>query len=100
MGDQPPRPFPVIVGVPRSGTTLLRFMLDAHPDIAIPPETGFLSELARLSGERSPDPGALVALMTDYPPGAPAWPDFGVDDLEAALQAFRDRERKFGAISE
>lgn len=26
----------------RSGTTLLRLMLDAHPDLAIPPETGFL----------------------------------------------------------
>jgi hypothetical protein len=35
---------PIIIGVPRSGTTLLRFMLDAHPDLAIPPETGFLSE--------------------------------------------------------
>ncbi len=28
------------------------------------------------------------------------WPDFHVGDLEAALQAYRDRERKFGAISE
>jgi len=36
-------PMPIIVGSPRSGTTLLRFMLDAHPDMAIPPETGFLS---------------------------------------------------------
>ena len=34
---------PVIVGAPGSGTTLLRFMLDAHPDLAIPPETGFLT---------------------------------------------------------
>jgi hypothetical protein len=33
---------PVIVGVPRSGTTLLRFMLDAHPILAIPPEATFL----------------------------------------------------------
>lgn len=35
-------PAPFIVGVPRSGTTLLRFMLDAHPDVAIPQETHFL----------------------------------------------------------
>lgn len=34
--------FPHIVGVPRSGTTLLRLMLDAHPDMAIPPETHFI----------------------------------------------------------
>ena len=39
----PPAPF--IVGVPRSGTTLLRLMLDAHPQLAIPPETHFIPEL-------------------------------------------------------
>ncbi len=33
---------PFVIGSPRSGTTLLRFMLDAHPLLAIPPETGFL----------------------------------------------------------
>lgn len=31
-----------IVGCPRSGTTLLQQMLDAHPDIAIAPETFFI----------------------------------------------------------
>lgn len=30
-----------IVGAQRSGTTLLRLMLDAHPDVAIGPETAF-----------------------------------------------------------
>lgn len=34
---------PIIVfGCPRSGTTLLRVMLNAHPRIAIPPETRFM----------------------------------------------------------
>jgi hypothetical protein len=42
---------PVIVGVPRSGTTLLRVMLDAHPELAIPPETGFVLDACRLDGE-------------------------------------------------
>lgn len=32
-----------IVGMPRSGTTLLSKMLDAHPDIVISPETQFFS---------------------------------------------------------
>ena len=32
-----------IVGMPRSGTTLLRTLLSAHPAIAIPPETHFLN---------------------------------------------------------
>jgi hypothetical protein len=35
-------PMPIIVGVHRSGTTLLRMMLDSHPDLAIPPETHFI----------------------------------------------------------
>lgn len=32
----------LILGCPRSGTTLLRVMLNAHPRIAVPPETRFL----------------------------------------------------------
>src|SRR5207249_1389704 len=40
-------PFPFLVGTQRSGTTLLRSMLDSHPSIAIPPETWFLIPLAR-----------------------------------------------------
>jgi hypothetical protein len=38
MGD---RPF-FIVGYPRSGTTLVRFMLASHPEIWVPGETGFI----------------------------------------------------------
>jgi hypothetical protein len=40
-------PMPVIVSAHRSGTALLRLMLDAHPGLAIPPETGFLALCAR-----------------------------------------------------
>ncbi|MCA9663328.1 MAG: sulfotransferase, partial [Myxococcales bacterium] len=29
----------IVLGAPRSGTTLLRRLLDAHPNIACPPET-------------------------------------------------------------
>ena len=35
---------PIIVGVLRSGTTSLRLMLDAHQELAIPPETERLVE--------------------------------------------------------
>lgn len=38
-------PAPFVVGIARSGTTLLRLMLDAHPDLTIPPETHFLPRL-------------------------------------------------------
>ena len=38
-------PFVFIVGVPRSGTTLLRRIVDAHPDIAITKETHWVTQL-------------------------------------------------------
>lgn len=74
-------PFPVIVGAPRSGTTLLRFMLDSHPALAIPPETGFLPQAARL---RVPWllRQRLFHLATR---STPAWPDFHLDDSEFRL---------------
>ena len=40
-----PAPAPFVVGVGRSGTTLLRLMLDAHPELTIPAETQFVPEL-------------------------------------------------------
>src|SRR4051794_25851794 len=53
-------PFPIIVGCPRSGTTLVRNFLDTHPDMAVPPESHFLVALA---GQRSrwerPDGGTV-----------------------------------------
>jgi hypothetical protein len=43
----PERSFPFIVARGRSGTTLLRAMLDTHPDMAIPNESHFVVQLAR-----------------------------------------------------
>lgn len=40
-------PFIFAVGCARSGTTLLRVMLDRHPELAIPPESHFLIPLWR-----------------------------------------------------
>lgn len=39
-----------IVGCQRSGTTLLRLMLDSHPAISCGPETRFLDDLERITG--------------------------------------------------
>lgn len=65
-------PAPFIVGVSRSGTTLLRLMLDAHPALAIPPETHFLQVLL----ERPPaQADAFLSVVT----GAQTWPDFHLD---------------------
>jgi len=66
------RPAPFIVGVARSGTTLLRFMLDAHSELAIPPETGFLPNVAHLG------PDARDAFLSTVT-GFESWPDFHLD---------------------
>ena len=58
-----PDPF-FIVGNDRSGTTMLRMILDRGPDVAIPPESMFLTDLddAFARGEPS-DARAAAALM-------------------------------------
>jgi hypothetical protein len=40
------KPVPFIIGMARSGTTMLRLMLDAHPWLAIPPELDWAQGLA------------------------------------------------------
>ena len=45
MPERPP--FPFIVGSGRSGTTLLRLMLEQHPALAIPPESYFPISMRR-----------------------------------------------------
>ncbi len=45
-----PLPPGFIIGVYRSGTTLLRYVLDSHKNIAVPPETNFLNGAAGLWG--------------------------------------------------
>jgi hypothetical protein len=42
-----------IVGCQRSGTTLLRLMLDSHPNISCGPETRFLEGLSKVAEEAS-----------------------------------------------
>jgi Sulfotransferase family len=75
---------PVIVGVPRSGTTLLRMMIDAHPAVAIPPETGFLPALADLDPARDASREAWQIIT-----GFHTWPDFHLD--RSALRDTLDR---------
>ena len=77
-------PAPFVVGVNRSGTTLLRMMLDAHPDLTIPPETHFVPELIAAAEAKDPAPEALLATIT----GQREWGDFGLDEDEL-LERFR-----------
>lgn len=62
-------PFLFVVGSGRSGTTLARTMLDAHPDLAIPDETHFVPRLARHRRKYERDGGFDgAALLRDLEP--------------------------------
>jgi LPS sulfotransferase NodH len=54
----------VILGFPRSGTTLLTRLLDGHPDISAPPETGLLSAAGRFLRELTEVEGPPVGVLT------------------------------------
>ncbi len=69
---------PIIVGAPRSGTTLLRFMLDSHPQVAIPPETGFLAHRYQFKSEGNNLRREFFETITNYPPEMPGWVDFQI----------------------
>lgn len=71
-------PFPFIVGAPRSGTTLLRLMLDAHPALAIPPETGFLHLARELGWNSELRADEFVEQLSNFPRDSPTWPDFAL----------------------
>jgi hypothetical protein len=71
---------PFVVGAPRSGTTLLRLMLDAHPELAVPPETWFLRAAVGLRGRGTRLRDRLFELVTDFP----TW-----DDMHLSRREFR-----------
>jgi len=69
----PPAPF--IVGVARSGTTLLRLMLDAHPELAIPPETHFIPKVIKACEEPGDPHQRVFELLTTHR----RWPDYRLE---------------------
>jgi Sulfotransferase family len=78
-------PFPVIVGCPRSGTSLLAVMLDAHPALAMPPETAFLKHVVTLPS--SPDVARrFVDIVTADRSPISNWSDFGLDAADFAAR--------------
>ena len=84
------RPAPFVVGVGRSGTTLLRLMLDAHPQLAIPPETHFVLQLIQVSGRLRFGPEIAARAIVEDPNRR--WGDFGLDGGEL-LERFRAIEQ-------
>jgi hypothetical protein len=67
---------PFIVGVGRSGTTLLRMMLDAHSQLAIPPETHFIPDVVNAC-QHAERPS--VELFIERILKSRFWPDFHLD---------------------
>jgi hypothetical protein len=87
MPDTPPREDRqnriLVLGAPRSGTTVLRRLLNAHPEIASPPETYLFTAAARfLATERIVDGGMLGVV-----PGL-ALAGFGPDEVRERLRDF------------
>lgn len=81
----PAGPIPFVVGANRSGTTLLRLMLDAHPALAIPPETFFVPNVIELYDEGDPSRDDAISLIASRP----EFGDFGLtaDELATAIGA-------------
>jgi hypothetical protein len=77
----PPAPF--VVGLTRSGTTLLRMMLDAHRELTIPPETHFVPDLIKAARDEGGTDAMLAALTENR-----TWGDFGIDagEMRARLE--------------
>jgi hypothetical protein len=85
--DAPP-PAPFVVGATRSGTTLLRLMLDAHPEIAIPSETHFIPDLIKAREKHGASPERMLEMLTAHR----RWGDFRIDaeELMERWQALPD----------
>jgi hypothetical protein len=84
IGRRSRRPAPFVVGMNRSGTTLLRMMLDAHPQLTIPPETHFVPDLVKVAREGAATPEALLKVIVSQR----EWGDFGLTEDEL-LDRFR-----------
>jgi len=85
--SEAPAPAPFIVGVGRSGTTMLRLMLDAHPELTIPPETHFVPELIdAIEGGAGPE--QAVETMT----AVRQWGDLHTEPAEV-VERWRGLER-------
>src|SRR3712207_9492179 len=61
-----PGPAPFVCGVTRSGTTLLRLMLDAHPEVAIPGETHWVPKLIKAFERGKQTPADAADLIIDH----------------------------------
>ncbi len=87
----------IVLGVGRSGTTLLRVMLDRHTTLAIPYESFFVTPLAHRHGRRP----RLDAFLDDLArfPQLREW-GIGPEDVRPSLREGMTTGRAIGAIFE
>jgi hypothetical protein len=87
---EPPGPAPFVCGVTRSGTTLLRLMLDSHPEVAIPGETHWVPKLIKAFERGKQDADDAADLIIDHK----RWGDFHLDG-----EALRARVRGLDPVT-
>jgi Sulfotransferase family len=87
----------IVLGVRRSGTTLLRVVLDRHSQLAIPDESYFVPQLAGRHGNRI-DVDAFVDDLRRLPT-LRDW-DLSVEDVRARLQPGMPLGRAIAAVYE
>jgi len=86
----------LVVGAPRSGTTLVRRLLDAHPDVACPGETRLFTACARFLATERVVGGMDVGVLNGL-----AFAGFEPDEVLERLRAFafafpREHARRAG----
>lgn len=83
----------IVLGFPRSGTTLLARLLGGHPDISAPPETGLFTAAGRFLQEQTLVEGPPIGVLTGL-----AFAGISPDDTHAALRTmlFQFHERIAG----
>jgi len=72
----------IVMGAPRSGTTLVRRILDAHPDIACPGETNLFAACARFLHSETIAEGVDVGVLSGL--------EFAGFDEASVLRALRE----------
>jgi hypothetical protein len=87
-----------IVGSGRSGTTLLRLMLTAHSRIHIPPETWFITDLARELPLAAPLSPVEVTRAAEIITSGYRWPDMQIPVEDFRLWASSLTEPKLAEV--
>jgi hypothetical protein len=100
IGSSEQNPYVFVVGCPRSGTTLLQRMLDAHPALAVPNDTHFIPKAVKAVAPHAMADvivGAPLALNPDLVEAARTYHRFSRMELSeasveraAAAQTYRD----------